>query len=193
VSSSPVLEALRLSTAARHHWIEAESGVEERLRDGAARPVVMRRFLDLHRGAEARSAPWYSALRALGYSPEARSPLIVAGLLELGDAAHPGAPAAGGGSFGEAIGWIYVTEGSMLGGRVMRRSMIADGIGLEGLGFLDPWGDATGTRWRAFLRAMEDACASGQAAQVDVLKGGCDAFDLACALLVPTRPTECLA
>lgn len=153
----------------------------------------MRRFLDLHRSAEARTAPWDGALRTLGYRPEPRSPLIVAGLAELDETARPEAPAVRGGPFGEAIGWVYVTEGSMLGGRIMRRSMIADGIGLEGLGFLDPWGDATGIRWRAFLRAMEDACASGQAAQDDVLKGGCDAFDLACALLVPTRPTECVA
>ena len=81
----------------------------------------------------------------------------------------------------------------MLGGRMMRRAMVADGIGLTGLEFLDPWGDATGPRWRAFLRAMEDACASGQAVQADVLKGGCDAFDLACALLIPPCPPECLA
>ncbi|RZJ40851.1 MAG: hypothetical protein EON86_11620 [Brevundimonas sp.] len=83
------------------------------------------------------------------------------------------------------MGWVYVAEGSMLGGRVMRKAMMRDDIPLTGLEFLDPWGDETGSRWRAFLQAMESAYASGRATQDEIVKGGVDAFDLAFRVLVP--------
>jgi len=164
--------------------------VESRLRDLAARPDMVARLHRLHQAVEAIVAPWRQALERAGHRPQRRSDLIRQGLRDL---SHPPgvpldpAPAA---TFGEALGWTYVAEGSLLGGRVMRRGMIADGIGLKGLDFLDPHGDETGPRWRAFLLAMESACASGQATGSDVIKGGRDAFNLAAVLLADSTPAE---
>lgn len=186
MSVSPVLAALRLATAEIHQAIEVESRVEPRLRDLSQRPAMVTRFLDLHGLVEAFVAPWEAALRQHGFTPSPRSGLIREDLARLGAAEHEGPTGASAPTLGEALGWIYVAEGSMLGGRMMRRSMAADGIPLTGLGFLDPWGDGTGQRWRTFVDAMESACASGRAMQADVLKGGRDAFNLAYALLVPT-------
>lgn len=187
---TPVLSALRAATADLHHAIELDSGVETRLRDPATRPDMVARLHRLHQAVEAIVAPWREALERAGHRPERRSDLIRHGLCDLGR--QPGVPSdpAPAATFGEALGWTYVAEGSMLGGRVMRRGMIADGIGLEGLDFLDPHGDETGPRWRAFLHAMESACALGQASGADVIKGGRDAFNLAADLLTDTASAE---
>lgn len=147
---------------------------------------MMARFHALHSAVEAAIAPWRGAFAEDGYEPDSRSPLILKGLEMLGAMPTQGEPAPALPTYGEAIGWIYVAEGSMLGGRVMRKAMVRDCIPLTGLEFLDPWGHETGTRWRAFMHAMESACASGRATQTDIVEGGEDAFDLAFSILVPT-------
>lgn len=185
MSVSPVLQSLRTATAEIHTAIETEADVERRLRDLEERPALVARFHVLHSAVEAAVAPWRGHFRADGYDPDRRSLLILAGLETLGVPTPPGEAVVGLPTYGEAIGWVYVAEGSMLGGRVMQKAMVRDGIPLTGLEFLDPWGDETGSRWRAFMRVMDSACASGRAMPEDVLKGGRDAFDLAFRLLVP--------
>lgn len=175
-----------MATADIHTKIETEADVERRLRDPGERPGMTARFHALHATVEAAIAPWREAFAADGYTPDTRSPLIREGLESLGATPEAGLPAPALPTYGEAIGWVYVAEGSMLGGRVMRKAMVRDSIPLTGLEFLDPWGDETGSRWRAFMHAMESACASGRAMQTDIVKGGEDAFDLAFSILVPT-------
>lgn len=148
-------------------------------------------LLAFHEAVDGAVEPWRPALWEIGDGSTPRADLIRRGLCELG--ARPTAcPAAGRSlpSLGEALGWLYVAEGSMLGGRVMRRSMVADAVPLAGLDFLDPYGEETGARWRAFLTAMDTACASGRAAPADVVKGGRDAFDLASRLLLNRARAE---
>lgn len=186
MSVSPVLQSLRAATSEIHTSIETEADVERRLRDLAERPAMVARFHGLHSAVEEAIAPWRAQFEADGYDPDRRSPLITKGLEALGAEAPAGETVAALRTYGEAIGWVYVAEGSMLGGRVMRRSMVRDDIPLTGLEFLDPWGDETGSRWRAFMIAMDSASASGRAVQEDILKGGRDAFDLAFRLLVAT-------
>lgn len=154
---------------------------------------MVARFLDLHRGVETVVEPWRGALSDAGFAPHSRAEDLRTDLERLGGAEAEGNGRRPVGTLGEAIGWLYVAEGSTLGGRVIRRGLLQAGAPLTGLGFLDPWGDATGERWRAFVTAMESACASGRAQQSDVLEGGRDAFKLAYALLVPPRPIESAA
>lgn len=185
MSVSPVLQSLRTATVEIHTAIETQADVERRLRDLAERPGIVARFHVLHSAVEAAVAPWRTHFEADGYDPDRRSLLILAGLEMLGVPTPDSEKVAALPTYGEAIGWAYVAEGSMLGGRVMQKGMLRDGIPLTGLEFLDPWGDETGSRWRAFMRVMDSACASGRATPEDVLKGGRDAFDLAFRLLVP--------
>lgn len=188
MSVSPVLQSLRAATTDIHTAIETEADVERRLRDLAERPAMVARFHVLHSAVEAAVAPWRHAFAEDGYEPDSRSPLIRSGLETLGAAAPAGETVPSLPTYGEAIGWVYVAEGSMLGGRIMRKAMTRDHIPLTGLEFLDPWGDETGSRWRAFLHAVESAYASGRATQDDIVKGGVDAFDLAFRVLVsPAR------
>ncbi|WP_420477755.1 biliverdin-producing heme oxygenase [Brevundimonas sp. FT23028] len=176
---------MREATAEIHSAIEVEADVERRLRDLTERPAMVGRFHRLHQAVEAAVAPWRAHFEADGYGPDRRSILILAGLDALGAPTPAPVTTRAPASYGEAMGWVYVAEGSMLGGRVMRKAMVRDGIPLTGLDFLDPWGDETGLRWRAFLNTMESAWTSGRAAQDDIVKGGKDAFDLAFGVLVP--------
>lgn len=188
MSVSSALQAVRTATADIHTAIETEADVERRLRDLGERPAMVGRFHLLHTAVEAAIAPWRAAFEEDGYTPDSPSPLIRSGLETLGLAPPEGQAVAPLPTYGEAIGWVYVAEGSMLGGRIMRKAMTRDGIPLTGLEFLDPWGDETGSRWRAFMQAMDSACASGRATQDDIVKGGKDAFDLAFGVLVsPAR------
>lgn len=185
---SAIHAALRDATADLHEAVETGAGVEEGLRRPECRAATMARLLTLHETVERGLEPWAEALNTAGYAPPARARMIRDGLAAFPGTAPvvPGADAPA--SFGEALGWLYVAEGSMLGGRVMRRAMVADGVDPKGLDFLDPHGDETGARWRALLQVLETACATGRAARADILKGGRDAFDLACRLLIPTSP-----
>lgn len=187
---SPVINDLRGATAADHQAIETGADVERRLRDPAARPRMVASLLAFHLTVEQRSAPWRTALEQVGAALEARSGLIRQGLAELGAKPVDAVEAAPLRTFGEALGWAWVAGGSMLGGRVMRRAMIADGVCLTGLDFLDPCGDQTGVRWRAFLEAIDTACAMGLAEPADIVRGGKDAFGLASRLLVEPAPVE---
>ncbi|GAA0869708.1 hypothetical protein GCM10009116_15440 [Brevundimonas basaltis] len=187
---SPVIQALRAATAADHHAIEREADVERRLRDPLTRVRMVSRLLAFHLSVEQRLAPWRTALDRVGCHPQARSALIREGLAALGEPAVDVVETAPLGTFGQALGWAYVAEGSMLGGRVMRRAMIADGVSLTGLDFLDPYGEDAGVRWRAFLGAIDAACAQGLAAPADICRGGKDAFTLASRLLVDRASVE---
>lgn len=129
-------------------------------------------------------------MEKVDYAPGDRSPMIRANLEQLGGADPAALVTSQAASLGEAVGWAYVAEGSMLGGRVMRKAMIADGIALTGLDFLDPYGAETGPRWQALLSAMESMCRLGQASQEDIVSGGRDAFELAYRILVPPPPPE---
>ncbi len=191
VPASPVLSALRLATADLHEAIELSADIEGRLRDDGSRAHTVSRFLALHEAVEHGIAPWRDVIAGAGYAPSSRAGLIRRDLAVLGQPAiATTSGSATVATLGQALGWIYVAEGSMLGGRIMRRNMTADGVSLRGLDFLDPYGDETGARWRAFLTTMESLCASGQAAQGEVIAGGRDAFTLASQVLVPTRPPE---
>lgn len=184
----PVLTALRQATHAQHLALEAGSDIEARLRDVATRRDMVARFLDLHERVEAITAGYISEIATFGCALPGRARLIHSDLRQLGVRPSPPIAVSPAASFGEALGWLYVAEGSMLGGRVMRRAMTAKGIDQEGLGFLDPHGQDTGRQWREFLAMMELACSSGRARQVEVVTGACRAFELASRILIASQP-----
>lgn len=182
---SSVHRALRVATAQRHESLDTDADVEARLRDPERRVAVMTGLRDFHRHAEAMAAPFASLFRTAGVDPEGRSAALDRGLSQLrGDAAAPAGEASPAG-LSTALGWAYVAEGSALGGRVMRKAMVRDGIDLTGLDFLDPHGDETGPRWLRFLALLDAAVSDGRADLDAVLGAAVDAFDRARAALVP--------
>lgn len=193
MSGDLLITALRRATRKAHDTLERDAGVEAALRSFADRPAMVEAFLRLHRAVEGALRPWLQQVREAGFPAEPRSPMIFEDLRALGRSGVPDDAEPVIGSLGEAFGWLYVAEGSMLGGRVMRKAMRRDGIALTGLAFLDPHGEDTGPRWQGFLRTLESVGSSGQVREADVARGGRDAFDLAQRLLVPRRRLESAA
>ena len=161
--ASPALLALREATASAHETLEVQARIEPRLSDPATRGATVAAFYRFHAGLEPLSHPLTAALNSeldAGFEPRSRANGIAQDLTILGQRipspARPAAPA----SAGEALGWVYVAEGSMLGGRIIRRRLAAEGRDLDGLGFLDPYGEETGARWRAFMDLLDRACAA---------------------------------
>ena len=66
-------------------------------------------------------------------------------------------------AFAAALGFLYVLEGSTLGGRVLVKHFRAELPELSsesGLAFFSGYGDETGSRWRAFTEAFGNASAN---------------------------------
>lgn len=186
--ASPALLALREATAPAHEMLEVEARIEPRLSDFTTRAATVAAFHRFHAGLEPVSHPLVAGLNqelGAGFEPRSRADGIAQDLAALGmrvpATARPSAPT----TAGEALGWIYVAEGSMLGGRIIRRRLTAEGHDLDGLSFLDPYGEETGARWRAFIGLLDQACASGRATIDQVVKGGVDGFAFAHRTLQP--------
>lgn len=135
----------------------------------ASADPVLKRWLgglvDLDIGARQRTTRLNDDLRALGAAVPEQADL----------------PPVNFGSEGEALGFLYVLEGSSLGGRVILKALAAGGATAEGLSFLDPYGPETGARWRSFLAVLEQA---GAASIDEVAKGGVHGFEHARRCLV---------
>ena len=147
---------LRDATQLHHHRLEDRVDLLRRIANPAGRRDVVERFHAFHTGAEAGLAPWLAGLAALDFETRRRTPWLTRDLAAMGGRPHtnltsPVAPR----SVSEALGLMYVLEGSTLGGRVIRRHVEAAGGDMAGLSFLDPYGDRVGERWRSFLAVLQ--------------------------------------
>lgn len=146
---------------------------------------LLRRLWGFHSAFEARMA---EAARAFGIAPDlarrARTAMLARDLAALGldgqaiadlptcaDIARP----AGG---GEALGALYVVEGSTLGGLRLARALqpLMAAQGLEARRFFLGYGEAHGAMWRGFLGQLE-ARASGPGEAGAILRGAARAFN----------------
>lgn len=159
---SSVHARLRQETAGAHARLEAEVDIFARTSDPSARADLARRFHGFHAGAEAVLEPLLGGIDGLDFAGRRRTPVIEADLRALGHAL-PDRPEAKGPALAdvpEALGLLYVLEGSTLGGRVIRKQLLKAGQDLKGLGFLDPYGEAVAERWRSFLAILDRECPS---------------------------------
>ena len=154
----PVLTRLRAATAAAHEDLERNLAVTARAATAVGRGQLARDYYLLHAPADGALAPWLMSVPGLDYAKRRRTPLLKTSLRRLGVAtpsldAAPKFPALDG--CAEALGFLYVIEGSALGGRTILRSLARTGIDLGGLDFLDPYGPNTARCWRSFARVIE--------------------------------------
>jgi heme oxygenase len=173
---SQVHARLKVATADAHGRVESRARVVERLGDIAEQTALTAAFYVLHTEVEAAAAPWLSDHPALDFEARRRTPLLRRHLEALGAPAPRVTEAAKAESSAEAIGLLYVLEGATLGGKVIRKTVAAGGGDLAGLDFLDPYGDATAARWRAFLAVLDDV---GQADPDAAVRGALQGFELA--------------
>jgi heme oxygenase len=76
----------------------------------------------------------------------------------------------------QALGMMYVLEGSTLGGRFILQRLSELGSDVSQLSFLDPYGAETGPRWRSFLRVLERETSGDDTLIADACRGARVAF-----------------
>jgi heme oxygenase (biliverdin-IX-beta and delta-forming) len=150
------IDRLRDETRVAHSRLDQTLGLLDRLNSLDQRGRLLAGYHWLHRETEAKVAPFLCKMSDLDFPARRRSSLLAEDLAILGHPARFDNP------FrldiqtpGAAFGALYVLEGSTLGGRVILKELKLRGASLAGLGFLDPYGNRTGERWRSFLAILE--------------------------------------
>jgi heme oxygenase len=161
---------LRDATGAAHRRLEDRLAILDRIATGAGRRELLARFWRLHAEAEAALSPWLAGVTGLDFEGRRRTEVLRRDLDALGvPLPGLGAPPSVA-SRSEALGRMYVLEGSTLGGRVIRRQVAEAGGDFTGLGFLDPYGATAGERWRSFLAVLKAANPD------EAVAGACEGF-----------------
>jgi heme oxygenase len=189
-----VRAALRAATDPIHtrlHDLPGFRSLAEGRLDRAGYAALLRRMLGFHRAVEAAldAAPSLSPW-GIDVAGRRRAWLIEADLLALGvpGEAPPLTPLPPLDSAARALGCLYVTEGSTLGGRQLARAL--DGLlppGPEGRRFLLGHGEAHAAMWRTCCQALE-ACGADPDRRAEMLAAAAATFAAFEAWFDPTVP-----
>ncbi len=167
-----VLRDLRAATAGEHEQVEAALGLTDPALDRDRLVDVLGRLLAFWEAAEAGLDAWAARCpgdaAALQWDRRRRAGLYAADLRALGGSRaggeRPGLAEVT--STDEALGRLYVLEGSTLGGTFIDRHL-AGVPGLPRLRSFTPYGAETGAMWAAFRRLTRQHVAGpGDAARV---------------------------
>jgi heme oxygenase len=153
-------EALRAGTATVHQELE-RLPLLDALARGAITPAQYGIYLAvqfrLHQGLEAALGPWvppdWAAERLV------KSRWLADDLASMGLAAEERCPpVVPVGSWGEALGVLYVLEGSTLGVRTVRARCPPGHPARQAASrFLQGYGERTGALWRGFVAVLDEA------------------------------------
>ena len=149
LGSGDALACVRAATQAQHVRLDKRLDAVAQFSDPEQRRGLCHRYAAFHIPADIMLAPWLSDLPDLDFAKRSRSALLA---VFVGDRPLPDFPAPAGQA--EALGMLYVLEGSTLGGQFITRALATRGVIDPGLAFLDPYGDETGVRWRSFLAVL---------------------------------------
>lgn len=155
--TTPILDHLRATTRDLHDGLEARLDVFIRVADPLRRRDMVGRFLAFYRPAEAALARVLGDEPDLEFDARRKVPALERDAATLRAAASADAPLALPTDRAEALGFLYVLEGSTLGGRVIDKQLRVRGLSPEGLSFFQGYGEATGARWKAFCAVLERA------------------------------------
>jgi heme oxygenase len=197
--SPDILARLKQETAAEHEAIEGAA----RIMDPALSLAQYQHYLEQSYGFYAPLEPVLQQLGAweqlgLAATERVKLPLLEADLAALGSdvrllplAAPPNLQ-----DVAEALGCLYVLEGSTLGGRVISRHVQAR-LGRDvPRRFLDGYGPATGARWQTFrgalaaaarTRNVERRAGDGRSVDARIIAGAKATFEAFTAWLVTPR------
>jgi heme oxygenase len=161
-------ERLRAETAHWHHEVEALADIPGRVRSRADYTNLLGGLFELHTGLETQLSDqiWNDAWLGVGVhiATHCRAGLLIADLGELGVNPPTGVAQQSFSCFGEAIGCLYVLEGSAIGGRIVA-GMVRSAIGPVPTAFLT--GPGRGHQWpvvRSALRRFQAQGGDGDAA-----------------------------
>ena len=144
------LSLIRVATKALHLDLERRLDAIAAFSDDVLRPRMIARFAAFHLPAMAALAPSLAGIPGLDFAARAHSRRFAESVAGL---AHPPFPTPRG--LADALGLLYVVEGSSLGGRMILDALRKRGTGGAELAFLDPYGNRSGEFWRSFLAILE--------------------------------------
>jgi heme oxygenase len=184
-TSESLREQLRRGSAAAHADLEASLDLVRRVSDRQLFVRVLERFLGFHLAWEhaiRRDPAFADHHAARSRLPHLRRDLAVLGRTHAEQARLPVCADAAGLAAGhaEAVGSLYVMEGSTLGGQVIGRALQdAAWAPRGGLTYFQPYGPRTGEMWRSFLdwadasvpAGERDRAVAGAQRTFDVLRG----------------------
>jgi heme oxygenase len=177
---SEVQRRLRNATASAHVRLEANLNALDLLSALSTRVGLIRRYYIFHSHVEAALTPHLKLLPGLAFASRCRASLLAKDLIDLGCRPSPDHEfTLSVSSQAEALGGLYVLEGSTLGGRAILQDLSRRGASTRGLNFLDPYGANTGKLWRSFLNVLERETASREAALDETVSGGVKVFAFA--------------
>jgi heme oxygenase (biliverdin-IX-beta and delta-forming) len=161
---------LKRATDGVHQRLEARIDAVARLADPASRDDLVRRFACLQLPAGAALNGALGAVEGLDAGARTdRTRFFAPGAAGQADFPRPESRC-------EALGMLYVLEGSTLGGRHILNSLARQGVNDAALHFLDPYGDQTGPRWRAFLDVLEREVGDDETRMAQAEQGARRAF-----------------
>ncbi|MGY1820802.1 biliverdin-producing heme oxygenase [Geodermatophilus sp. SYSU D00079] len=169
VGGADVLAALRTATAAEHEQVESTLALMDPQLRRDRLVAVLARLHGFWSAAEAGLDEWARREPAdaatVDWARRRRAHLFAEDLQALGAAPEPapdpGLPAVG--DTDQALGRLYVLEGSTLGGTFISRHLATlPTLGPDArVGAFSPYGGETGAMWHAYRRVTRERVAAG--------------------------------
>lgn len=169
----PVLASLRRSTGALHRRIEERFDAVAELADPSSRAATIGRYATFYATAHAQLAAVLETVEGLDFRRRSLAWAPIRSLARGGEARRDMPEPE---DRCEALGRLYVVEGSTLGGRLILRDLRARGIADPGLSFLDPYGAAAGQVWRSLLAVLEREGSRGPGCLESMCRGAMQGF-----------------
>jgi heme oxygenase len=179
------IDLLRDRTVSHHRRLESGLRIIDRLSCPETRGPLIAGYHAFHHTSERALGGFLEDMPGLDFSSRVRASTIPANT-DHPRLIHPTLPQIE--SVSEALGALYVLEGSTLGGRAILSSLKRQGISLEGLSFLDPYGKDAGRCWRSFLQVLERETASERSTMNECIAGAIKTFAFAEMCLCEERP-----
>jgi heme oxygenase len=182
------IDLLRARTAEHHYGLESGLQVQHRLSGVATRDPLIAGYFALYRETEAALRPHLWDMPDLAFCSRFSSRRIPGKT----DLPGPGRPLVNPvfpaiGTKAEALGALYVIEGSTLGGRRILQALRSQGVSTDELHFLDPYGKDASGNWRMFLGVLERETAPNPTTMNECVSGAMKAFSFAAARLRDER------
>jgi heme oxygenase len=149
------IERLREATLGLHRQLEDDLDVVAQLSSEPGRGAMLARYHDFYAGGDAILGVWVGGKPDFDGFLHARANRLRDDLRTRRVTATAPSPRPPIENYNEALGFLYVIEGSALGGRLILRQLAARHIEVTGLGFLDPHGDQAGAFWRRLLKVLD--------------------------------------
>jgi len=179
-----ILQELKQKTAAHHRALEETAGIWDSLSSRPSYIKLLTRFWGIYSAGEARLAMlqelplWLPDLSQRWKVPALEFDLTALGLSSELWCGWAGAPDIE--TVAAAFGWLYVFEGSTLGGQMISREIHRQ-LGLDarnGGRFFFSYGAEVAAMWKLFGQRLESFCLANPVCRNEVIESAEAAFGL---------------